>query len=41
MDEKKVYHEPELREYGSVTEITLDITDDPLDLSGDLDCWSR
>ena len=37
--EKKVYHEPELRTYGSLTEVTLDPSDDPLFLIGEESCW--
>ncbi len=37
-EEKKVYHEPELRTYGSFTAVTQDAFDDPLGLN-DFECY--
>ena len=37
-EEKKLYHEPELREHGKLTTITQDAFDDPLGLDSP-DCY--
>lgn len=38
-EEKKSYHEPELRNHGSLTVVTKDAFDEPIGLFDDFDCW--
>jgi len=39
MEEKREYHEPELRSHGKVTDTTRDEWDEPYD-ADDILCWS-
>jgi hypothetical protein len=38
MNDKKEYHEPEIRDHGTLTVVTQDAFDDPFGLDN-IECW--